>query len=107
MAELDGHGIGGLFAHREVSGHHGYRKPDVRLFLRALDGLGVGAEETVMVGDRIDNDVVPARLLGMRTVLIRTGRHASQQPRSPEEVPDVEVADVAGMESAILRLAAI
>jgi HAD superfamily hydrolase (TIGR01549 family) len=107
MAELDGHGIGGLFAHREVSGHHGYRKPDVRLFLRALDGLGVGAEEPVMVGDRIDNDVVPARLLGMRTVLIRTGRHASQQPRSAEEVPDVEVADAAGMESAILWLAAI
>jgi hypothetical protein len=43
----------------------------------------------------------------MRTVLIRTGRHASQQPRSAEEVPDVEVADAAGMESAILWLAAI
>jgi HAD superfamily hydrolase (TIGR01509 family) len=107
IAELDRYGIGQYFAHREVSGHHGYRKPDVRLFLRALDDLGVTPEEAVMVGDRIDNDIVPARLLGMRTVLIRTGRHAAQQPRSAEEVPDVEVADVAGMESAILRLAAI
>jgi HAD superfamily hydrolase (TIGR01509 family) len=107
IAELDRYGIGQYFAHREVSGHHGYRKPDVRLFLRALDDLGVTPEEAVMVGDRIDNDIVPARLLGMRTVLIRTGRHAAQQPRSAEEVPDVEVADAAGMESAILWLAAI
>lgn len=101
IAELDRHGIGRLFTHREVSGHHGYRKPDVRLFLRALEDLGVAPAETVMVGDRIDNDIVPARLLGMRTVLIRTGRHAGQQPRSPDEVPDAEVADSDGMEAAI------
>ncbi len=106
IAELDWRGIGGLFTHRQVSGHHGYRKPDVRLFLRALDELGVRPDEAVMVGDRIDNDIVPARLLGMRTVLIRTGRHAAQQPRSPDEVPDAEVFDVAGMEAAIVRLAA-
>lgn len=105
IAELDRHGIGQLFSHREVSGHHGYRKPDVRLFLRALDDLGVAPSEAIMVGDRIDNDIVPARLLGMRTVLIRTGRHAEQQPRSPDEVPDAEVFDVAGMEAALNALA--
>ena len=57
-----------------------------------------------MVGDRIDNDVVPAKRLGMRTVLFRTGRHRAQQPRSWEEKPDVEVYDVAGLECAIVRL---
>jgi putative hydrolase of the HAD superfamily len=57
-----------------------------------------------MVGDRIDNDVVPAKLLGMRTVLFRTGRHRAQQPRSWEERPDVEVHDVAGLERGITLL---
>lgn len=101
IAALDSHGIGQLFAHREVSEHHGYHKPDVRLFLRACDDLAVKPEECVMVGDRIDNDIAPARLLGMRTVLFRTGRHIRQQPRSPEEIPDAEVHDVAGLKVAI------
>jgi putative hydrolase of the HAD superfamily len=56
-----------------------------------------------MVGDRIDNDVVPAKLLGMRTILFRTGRHAKQQPRSWNELPDAEVHTVAELEDAIVR----
>ena len=84
-----------------MSGTHGYRKPDVRLFLRCCEDLGVTPEECVMVGDRIDNDVAPARMLGMRTVLFRTGRHASQHPRSADEVPDAEVRDVAGLRTAL------
>src|SRR5437764_1454981 len=72
--------------------------------LRACDGLGVRPVECIMVGDRVDNDVVPAKLLGMRTVLFRTGRHRAQQPRSWDEKPDVEVHDVAGLERAIMGL---
>ena len=59
-----------------------------------------------MVGDRIDNDIAPARLLGMRAVLYRTGRHISQQPRSLEEVPNVEVRDVPGLAAALDSLLA-
>jgi len=101
IADLDGFGIGRYFQHREVSGHHGYRKPDVRLFLRACEDLGVEPGECIMVGDRIDNDVVPAKLLGMRTVLLRTGRHLRQQPRAANEVPDIEVTGVSAMADAI------
>jgi HAD superfamily hydrolase (TIGR01549 family) len=101
LALLDELGIGQYFDHREVSGSHGYRKPDVRLFLRACEDLGVAPEQCVMVGDRIDNDIAPARVLGMRTVLFRTGRHAAQQPRCAEEAPDTEVRDVAGLRSAL------
>lgn len=104
VAELDRHGIGQLFAHREVTGHHGLRKPDVRLFLRACDDLGVEPAACVMVGDRIDNDIAPARLLGMRTVLYRTGRHIAQRPRSLDEVPDREVHTVPELESALTDL---
>ena len=97
----DEFGVGHLFHHREVSGHHGYRKPDVRLFLRACEDLHVDPSDCVMVGDRIDNDIFPARVLGMRTVLFRTGRHINQQPRSVDEVPHAEVRDATGLRSAL------
>lgn len=86
---------------REVSGTHGL-EPDVRLFLRARDDPGVRPEECVMVGDRVADVVVPARLLGVRAVLLRAGRHAAQQPRSGGEPPDAEVRDVAGLRAALL-----
>lgn len=101
LAVLDAHGIGQYFHHREVSGTHGFRKPDVRLFLRCCQDLGVEPEQCIMVGDRIDNDIAPAIALGMRTVLFRTGRHAAQQPRSADEVPDAEVRDVIELRQAL------
>jgi HAD superfamily hydrolase (TIGR01549 family) len=101
IAWLDASGIGHYFQHREVSGTHGYSKPDVRLFLRACDELGVRPEQCIMVGDRIDNDIVPAALLGMRTVLFRTGRHQAQQPRSWKERPNAEVRSVTELEAAL------
>jgi putative hydrolase of the HAD superfamily len=101
---LDAHGIGQYFHHREVSGTHGFRKPDVRLFLRCCEDLGVEPEQCIMVGDRIDNDIAPAITLGMRTVLFRTGRHAAQQPRSADEVPDAEVRDVPELRRALEAL---
>jgi len=91
LQDLDRLEIGQYFDHRQVSGHHGFRKPDVRLFLAACEALGVGPAECVMVGDRIDNDIVPAKLLGMSTVLMRTGRHIGQEPRSVDEIPDVSI----------------
>ena len=104
LTVLDDHGLGQFFHHREVSGTHGYKKPDLRLFLRCCDDLGVSPDECIMVGDRIDNDIAPAKLLGMRTVLFRTGRHIEQQARSHQEVPDAEVLDVVALRVAMENL---
>ena len=52
-----------------VSGDHGFRKPDRRLFRIALDGLGGAAEHTLYVGNDIHRDVFGAREAGMRTAL--------------------------------------
>ncbi len=101
---LEEHGLARYFDHLHVSGTHGFRKPDVRVFLHACESLGVAPAECIMVGDRIDCDIAPARSLGMRTVRLVTGRHAAQRPRSRDEVPDAEVHDVAQMEAAIMRL---
>jgi HAD superfamily hydrolase (TIGR01549 family) len=104
IGRLDRAGIGRFFSHREVSGIHGYRKPDVRLFLRACEALEVEPTSCVMVGDRIDNDIAPARSLGMGTILYRTGRHVHQQARTWEELPDVEVDTVARLRAALLHM---
>lgn len=101
LDELDRAGIGHYFGHRQVSGHHGYRKPDVRLFLRACEALGAEPETTIMAGDRIDNDIAPANSLGMRTILFRTGRHRHQQPRSWDDLPGHEAHTVEELREAL------
>ncbi|HZQ37188.1 MAG TPA: HAD family hydrolase, partial [Dehalococcoidia bacterium] len=104
LARLDRHGMGGYFDHREVSATLGLHKPDPRLFLAACEALGVPPAACLMVGDRIDNDIAPARALGMATVLFRTGRHRRQQPRTWLEQPDAQVRDTAGLRKALQRL---
>ena len=51
----------------------GYRKPDERIFLKALNEAGCRRDEAWMIGDRLDNDITPAHRLGMKTVWIRSG----------------------------------
>lgn len=49
---------------------HGFSKPDPHVFqclTTRLEALGVGPEETLMVGDRLDNDILPARAFGWQT----------------------------------------
>ena len=104
LESLKQHGIGDYFSNQGLSAFYGFRKPDVRLFLCVCEDLGVNPTECIMVGDRMDNDVVPAKLLGMHTVLIRTGRHREQQPRSWDECPDREVTDAAGILKAVIEL---
>lgn len=101
---LEREGIAGLFDHHCLSGVTGFRKPDTRAFAAAVEALGVAPAECIMVGDRIDNDIAPAKALGMATILFRTGRHRRQKPRSPAEEPDAIVTDVAELKAAIDRL---
>ena len=56
-----------------ASAEEGVSKPDPRIFEIALGRADCKAEHAVMIGDRIDNDVVPAKKMGMKTVWIRQG----------------------------------
>jgi FMN phosphatase YigB (HAD superfamily) len=67
----------------------------------AAEALGIAPMECIMVGDRLDTDIAPAKALGMVTIRFRTGRHRRQKPRMPAETPDAEVADVPELETAI------
>lgn len=80
-------------------------KPDPRYYLEVTEACGVKPEECIMVGDRLDKDVVPARQVGMKTIRIRVGIFKDQEPRIPFEAPDVELPGVAGLAQAARRLA--
>ena len=99
-------GIGDLFDYQGLSGLGGLRKPDPRAFLAAAEALSVPPADCVMVGDRIDNDIAPAKALGMAAILLRTGRHRRQRPRSESEMADAVVTDVPELEAAIAVLLA-
>jgi putative hydrolase of the HAD superfamily len=61
---------------------HGFVKPHPTIFQAALDQLGVGTTQAVMVGDSLEEDVEGARALGMRAILIdREDRHPNVSER--------------------------
>jgi HAD superfamily hydrolase (TIGR01450 family) len=49
-------------------------KPAPEGFLAAAARLGVDPEEMYMIGDDLHNDVLPAQVVGMAGVLVRTGK---------------------------------
>ena len=51
----------------------GYAKPEREIFEKAFEMAGCMAEESVMVGDRLDNDMLPAKDIGMKTVWMKSG----------------------------------
>jgi putative hydrolase of the HAD superfamily len=69
-AELHKVGLLDYFHPIVVSGDHGFRKPDRRLFRLALDGMGVAAENAMYVGNDMRTDIVGARDAGMTTVMV-------------------------------------
>jgi FMN phosphatase YigB (HAD superfamily) len=55
------------------SARWGVEKPAPEFFARVVDEAGFAPELTAYVGDRVDNDVVPALAAGMVAVHIRRG----------------------------------
>ena len=76
------------------SGDVGLEKPDPAIFHLALEQAGCAPTESVMIGDRLDNDIRPAKALGFRTVRVLQGPHRFQRPRDDAETPDATVADL-------------
>jgi putative hydrolase of the HAD superfamily len=58
----------------------GAAKPDPSIFLWALRHADCAPQNAVMIGDRIDNDILPAKALGMKTVRILSGPSAAYRP---------------------------
>ena len=70
-------------------------KPDIRIFECALDKANCTPQEACMIGDRLDNDILPAKSLGMKTVWIKQGFGVLQKPLSKSEEPDYTINNLA------------
>jgi HAD superfamily hydrolase (TIGR01450 family) len=64
-------------------------KPSPIILGVALARLGVPAAESVIVGDRIETDIVMGKRLGLATVLVLTGVTRADDPRVAEIAPDL------------------
>ncbi len=98
-------GLEGYFRVLLISEEAGVSKPDTALFERALWAAGCGASAAAMVGDRLDNDIEPAKALGLHTVRIRWGVFRNQEPTSANQRPDIEVATLREVPHALDRFA--
>ena len=89
--ELHQAGLLGYFHPIIVSGDHGYRKPDRRLFQHALDGVGVPAQNTIYVGNDMHRDIYGARQAGMTTVMYDSDQGTKTYP---DCTPDYTITDL-------------
>ncbi len=67
-----------------TSAEWGLSKPDARFFARVCSELGVPPVDVAYVGDRIDNDVLPARAFGMTAIHLRRGPWGLVQAEWPQ-----------------------
>jgi HAD superfamily hydrolase (TIGR01549 family) len=83
---LDKSGIRSYFEFILSSAAFGKRKPHPGIFREALDHFQIPPDQTVMVGDNYEADIIGARKLGMNTIWItRRIPFASKDPRTQEE----------------------
>jgi HAD superfamily hydrolase (TIGR01549 family) len=97
-------GLVDFFRVLQISEEAGVSKPNPAIFERALREAGCQPKEAVMVGDRIDFDVEPARALGFHTVRIKWGPFRNQSPLRAAQRPDVEVDALGAVPAALDRL---
>lgn len=71
-----------------ASAEEGVSKPDPRIFEIALQRANCLPCEAVMIGDRLDNDIAPAKALGMNTIWIQQGLGQYYTVRTEAERPD-------------------
>ena len=81
-------GIEGYFEVWGVSDDLGIDKPDPRIFAHAIEAAGVEPSRAVMVGDRLDYDVRPAKQAGMGAVWVLRGE-APAEP-TPEQIAEAD-----------------
>ena len=69
----------------------GFSKPSSKIFQLALQQTSCSASSATMIGDRLDNDIAPAKALGMKTIWIKQGFSAYSPIQSPSEEPDFTI----------------
>lgn len=78
-----------------ISEEAGVSKPDPRIFRLALERIGAGAHETVMIGDAWKNDIAGARAAGLRAIWFNpTGKPRPEPAVEVDEIRSLDPAEV-------------
>lgn len=72
-----------------ISAEVGFSKPDPLLFREALYKAQATADKCVMIGDKLTNDIAPAKALGFKTVWIRQEWGGLQTVTDDSMAPDI------------------
>jgi putative hydrolase of the HAD superfamily len=96
---LERHGLDRFFDAVVVSGAVNKRKPSPEIFEKALEKLGVSAENAVFVGDTVDADIEGAKSAGMKAIFIE------RRPQKEVEgvCPDLTIKDLGELLAALER----
>jgi putative hydrolase of the HAD superfamily len=94
IPEMRALGLDGYFDPIIMSVDHGFRKPDPRLFEKALDQMGATASEALFVGNDMYRDIFGARQLNIKTIFVKSnqGRQSYSETRADyvaEEFKDI------------------
>lgn len=73
VQRLEKWGLRQFFDVIAASAELGCAKPEREIFEKALALAHCAPKESVMVGDRLDNDIIPAKAMGMTTVWVKNG----------------------------------
>lgn len=80
---LEEFGLSHLFKDVIESAVAGVRKPDPEIFRLGVAALGLEPQETVMIGDSPDKDILPAQSIGCQTILLQ-GKSRSEVQCTPD-----------------------
>ena len=76
-------------------------KPAKAFFALALDDLGLGPDEVVMIGDDIEADIGGAQNAGLRAVQVETGKYAQRDREHPTIHPDLVIPTAAHLPAVV------
>ncbi|MBX7254825.1 MAG: HAD family hydrolase [Candidatus Hydrogenedentes bacterium] len=86
-AKLENSGLAPMFDATLISGDIGIGKPNVRVFELILDQLGGRTATSVMIGNSLKSDVLPAMRMGMKGIWLNRERTV----RDDSIAPHIEV----------------
>jgi len=93
--DLERYGLLTYFDVTLFSSETGLWKPDRRVFLRALEELGVAPHETVYIGDQLAEDVGGALQAGLRAILFGDLPQNVDGPEAERYVPHGQIRSLA------------
>jgi len=76
LPEMKAVGLAGYFDPIIISAHYGFRKPDTRLIVKALDIMKLVPAEVIYIGNDMYRDIYGASQLGIKTIFVDSNQGA-------------------------------